>query len=154
MTGRRTLRNWMVRLTAIAVLVASFGLGGGAPAAAASNRLENGRKLTAGHCIRDVGGGREARFCVGHYSKINLIYRGRTCWSWQASGGSYRPSAFVRVARNGDVEFYPYSGGRRLWHSGTVYFPRADLVVGSHLYGKAILAVDTGTAFFTFRSCR
>jgi hypothetical protein len=155
MTRKRTVRGWIARFTAICVLVASFSVAM-APAKAASNRLENGRRLYAGQCIRDAAvPSREARFCVGYYSNINLAYRGKVCWSWQASGGPRRPRAFVRVGANGDVEFYPFSGGRRLGHSGTVHFRGADLVVGSsRVTLNAKLSVDTGTAYFTFRSCR
>ncbi|MCO6009995.1 hypothetical protein NE236_33995 [Actinoallomurus purpureus] len=124
------------------------------PASAASNRLANGKKLTAGHCIVDrAGTSKEAKFCVGKYYNINLYYKRKICWSWQTKGHIAGPSAFVQVAKNGDVGFYQYSGGRRLWHSKTSKFRGAALVVGSHLYGKAILAVDTGKAFWTFKSC-
>lgn len=125
------------------------------PATAANNRLPNGQRLYAGECISDPGGSEypTAKFCVWRYSRISLYY-GQRCWTWQASDKRYRPGAYVRVASNGDVGFLT-GGGTRMWHSGTKYYPGADLVVGSsRVYLNARLAVDTGTAFFTFKSCR
>jgi hypothetical protein len=154
MARKATLGAWAARIAAGCTVVASIIAMSAAPASAASNRLGNGKKLTAGHCIVDKAGtSTEAKFCVGKNYNINLYYKGRICWTWQAAGHLSGPSAYVRVAANGDVEFFQYAGGRRLWHSGTTAFRGADLVIGSHLYGHALIAVDTGSAFFTIRTC-
>ena len=146
--------RWAGRAGALLAVLATVALVFAAPASAANNRLANGKKLTAGHCIRDKAGtSTEAKFCVGKYYDINLYYKGKICWTWQAAGHIKGPSAFVTVAKNGDVGFYQYAGGKRLWHSKTTYYKGAALVVGSHQRGYAILAVDTGTSFFTFKSC-
>ena len=147
-------RRWTGRLVALFAVVAAVALVNTAPASAASNRLANGKKLTVGHCIVDKAGkSTEAKFCVGGYYNINLYYKGKICWTWQAPGHIKGPSAYVQVAKNGDVGFYRYAGGTRLWHSKTTQFKGAALVVGSHQRGYAIVAVDTGKAFFTFKSC-
>jgi hypothetical protein len=146
--------SWVARIAAVCAVIASILAVAAVPASAASNRLANGKKLTVGHCIVDrAGTSTAAKFCVGSYYDINLYYKGKICWSWQASGHIAGPSAFVKVAANGDVGFYQYSGGKRLWHSGTTQYKGADLVVGSHQRGYALIAVDTGTAFFTFKTC-
>ena len=156
MTRSGTGKSWAKRLAVCALLGLLPAVAQAAPASAAGNRLANGAKLTAGHCIVDrAGQANEAKFCVGKSYDINLYYKKKICWTWQAAGHLSGPSAFVRVAANGDVGFYQYSGGRRLWHSGTTSYSGADLVVGSHgTQLQAILAVDTGRAFFTFKSCR
>lgn len=149
-----TVGSWAARVAVVCAILATTVLTGAAPASAASNRLVNGKKLTAGHCIVDrAGTSTEAKFCVGGYYNINLYYKGKICWTWQAAGHISGPSSYVRVAANGDVAFYQYSGGRRLWHSGTTQFRGADLVVGSHQRGYALIAVDTGSAFFTIKTC-
>jgi hypothetical protein len=153
MTRTSKIGSRIARVAAVCALAAPLILFGAAPASAASNRLANGAKLSAGSCLVDGSGARQAKFCVGRHYDINLYYGGRICWTWQASGHLTGNSSFVKVATNGDVEFYQYSGGRRIWHSGTTSYSRASLVVGSHMYGKAILAVDTGSSFFTFKSC-
>lgn len=149
-------RSWVTRVAACALLVLVATVVQAAPASAASNRLNNGSKLAAGKCIVDrAGAANEAKFCVGNSYDINLYYKKRICWTWQAAGHLSGPNAYVQVAANGDVGFYQYSGGRRLWHSGTTNYRGADLVVGSHgTQLQAILAVDSGQAFFTFKSCR
>jgi hypothetical protein len=148
------LGSQAARITAICTITAAATVIGAGSASAASNRLANGKKLTAGHCIVDAAStSRPAKFCVGTHYDIHLYYKKKICWSWQAKGHLTGRSAFVRVAKNGDVQFYQYSGGRVLWHSKTTKFRGAALVVGSHFYGEAILAVDTGHAFFTFKSC-
>jgi len=143
----------MARLLVCAVLVMSGLAISTSPAQAASNRLPNGNKLIAGSCITDSGSNGSAKFCVGKNYNLNLYHNGNICWSWQANTHLSGPDAFVKVAPNGDVKFWQYAGGPMLWDSGTTMFSGADLVVGAASYGKAILAVDTGTAFFIFKLC-
>jgi len=141
-------------LCSVVLVVVSLGITA-EPAQAAANRLPYGQRLNAGECIADNGAAHSAKFCVGMYYNIKLIYDGKVCWSWEAAGHLRGPSSYVKVASNGDVRFYQYSGGRQLWHSGTSGFPTPDLVVGAHsIYLNAGLAVDTGSAYFTFKSCR
>lgn len=156
MTRSGTRKAWVARVAVGTLLTLLSTVAAASPASAASNRLGNGKKLAAGKCIVDKAGtAKEAKFCVGKYYNINLYYKKKICWTWQAPGHISGPNAFVRVAANGDVGFYQYAGGRRLWHSGTTRYRGADLVVGSHgTQLQAILAVDTGSSFFTFKSCR
>ncbi|MFI6461175.1 hypothetical protein [Streptomyces sp. NPDC050528] len=144
------------RKAAVFAAAAAIALGAAGPAdAAASNRLPNGSKLTAGHCITDGPSSRKAKFCVGKSYNIYMTYKSLTCTVYAANGHLSGPSAYVRVAKNGDVEFYQYSGGRRLWHSKTTQFKGADLVIGSSRPGEqAKLGVDQpGKAFFIIKDC-
>ncbi|MFF1307504.1 hypothetical protein [Streptomyces sp. NPDC058307] len=149
--GSRSARNAAVLATAAAVA-----LGVASPAnAAASNRLVNGSKLKAGQCITDGPSNRKAKFCVGKSYNIYMTYKSLTCTMYAASGHLSGPSAYVQVAKNGDVRFYQYSGGRLLWHSKTSKFTGADLVIGSSRPGdQAKLGVDQpGKAFFIIKDC-
>ncbi|UXY25653.1 hypothetical protein [Streptomyces sp. HUAS TT20] len=149
--GSRSARG-----AAVFATVAAVALGVATPAnAAASNRLHNGSKLKPGHCITDGPASRRAKFCVGKNYNIYMTYKSLTCTVYAAKGHLSGPSAYVQVARNGDVRFYQYSGGRLLWHSKTSKFTGADLVIGSSRPGgQAKLGVDQpGKAFFIIKDC-
>lgn len=151
-TGSRSAaRSAAVFATAAAV---ALGVAGSANAAAA-NRLVNGSKLKVGHCITDGPSYRRAKFCVGKYYNIYMTYKKLTCTVYAGKGHLSGPSAYVQVAKNGDVRFYQYSGGRVLWHSKTSKFTGADLVIGSSRPGaQAKLGVDQpGKAFFIIKDC-
>ncbi|WP_427923990.1 hypothetical protein [Streptomyces sp. cg40] len=144
------------RKVAVCAAAAAIALGAASPAnAAASNRLVNGSKLKPGHCITDGPSSRKAKFCVGNYYNIYMTYKSLTCTVYAANGHLSGPSAYVQVAKNGDVKFYQYSGGRLLWHSKTTQFKGADLVIGSSRPGdQAKLGVDQpGKAFFIIKDC-
>jgi hypothetical protein len=144
------------RSAAVFAIAAVTALGLASPAnAAASNRLTNGSKLKPGHCITDGPAYRKAKFCVGNYYNIYVTYKSLTCTVYAANGHLSGPSAYVQVAKNGDVRFYQYSGGRMLWHSKTSQFTGADLVIGSSRPGdQAKLGVDQpGKAFFIIKDC-
>jgi hypothetical protein len=137
------------------VLAATFSIGM-APANASTNRLPNGEKLTAGHCLRHPGSsssGDEAKFCVGQYYNFNLWYGGKICWGYQAPGHLKGPEAFIRVAKNGDIEFYQYPGGPRLWHSGTGVWNGADLVVSSNGVAAYLVLDKIGVFHITYKWC-
>jgi hypothetical protein len=151
-----TIGSRAARGAAVLVTAAAVALGATGPAhAAASNRLTNGSKLKPGHCITDGPSYRKAKFCVGKYYNIYMTYKSLTCTVFAAQGHLSGPSAYVQVARNGDVRFYQYSGGRMLWHSKTSQFTGADLVIGSSRPGdQAKLGVDQpGHAFFIIKDC-
>ncbi|MFF6780480.1 hypothetical protein [Streptomyces sp. NPDC012510] len=145
-----------VRHAAVFAVAVAVALGAASPASAApKNRLANGKKLKAGKCITDGPASRKARFCVGKNYNIYMTYKALTCTIYKAKGHLSGPSAYVQVAKNGDVRFYQYSGGRVLWHSKTKYFKGADLVVGSSRPGnQGVLGVDQpGKAFFIIKKC-
>jgi hypothetical protein len=150
-----TIGSRTARVAAVCAIAASVALTqAGSANAASKNRLPNGKKLKAGQCISDGPASRKAKFCVGKNYDIFVTYKKLTCVVYKAKGHLKGPSSYVQVAKNGDVRFYQYSGGRMLWHSKTTKFKGAALVVGSSIPGKqAVLGVDTGKAFFIIKKC-
>ncbi|EKX68615.1 hypothetical protein Sipo8835_27840 [Streptomyces ipomoeae] len=150
-----TIGSRATRVAAVCAIAASVALTqAGSANAAAKNRLPNGSKLKAGQCISEGPASRKASFCVGKYYDLTMHYKKKSCTVYKAKGHIKGPSSYVQVAKNGDVRFYQYSGGRVLWRSKTTQFKGAALVVGSSRPGnQAVLGVDTGKAFFIIKKC-